>query len=256
MSVRSLEDWIAEKEHRAGLVALPAEECVYPFNAVEGRLARLIGSGVVSYDEYRDVRAGHLMANRNLRLFEMAPRVFGERWGQQHLLDLGGFERPSRALDATFAGQYDLWCGGNRIEVKAARAVDGERDGPLPARALSSTSLKPFWLNFQQIKLGMCDAFVFIGVWTDQVRYWVMSSAEVAACRHLSTQHRGGIEHQLGIKNTTLAEFDAFQAPAALVSSLSAADFSAPDWRLRRGADATLEGATPVHAPLRQLALL
>lgn len=35
-------------------------------------------------------------------------------------------------------------------------------------------------MNFQQIKPGCCDVFVWIGVWRDVIRYWVLSSDEVA----------------------------------------------------------------------------
>lgn len=34
-------------------------------------------------------------------------------------------------------------------------------------------------MNFQQVKPRCCDVFVWIAVWRDVIRYWVLSSNEV-----------------------------------------------------------------------------
>ena len=66
-----------------------------------------------------------------------------------------------------------------KIEVKASRAVDFNSQEPLYVKALSWQSKKPFDMNFQQIKPKCCDVFVWIGVWRDIIKYWVLSSKEV-----------------------------------------------------------------------------
>lgn len=66
-------------------------------------------------------------------------------------------------------------------------------------------------MNYQQLKLDICDVFVFIGVWVDLIIYWVMSNEEVKQNNYLSHQHRGGIEYQIGIRNRNIQEFDAFK---------------------------------------------
>ena len=96
----------------------------------------------------------------------------------------GPFERisarpvkPTKKLDRDYSGQYDFLLDGNiRIEVKASRAVDFESDEPLYVKALAAGSKRPFDMNFQQIKPGCCDVFVWVGVWRDVIRYWVLSS--------------------------------------------------------------------------------
>jgi hypothetical protein len=59
---------------------------------------------------------------------------------------------------------------------------------------------------------------VFVGVWVDQIVYWVVSNNEVKASRNLSHQHRGGIEYQIGITHSNIAEFDAFRIEATLLA--------------------------------------
>jgi len=66
-------------------------------------------------------------------------------------------------------------------------------------------------MNYQQIKVDMADAFVFIGVWIDRIVYWALSKEEVKKNRYLSPQHRGGIEYQIGITNKNITEFDIYR---------------------------------------------
>lgn len=100
-----------------------------------------------------------------------------------------------------------------RIEVKASRAVDAKVDGPLYVKALSSDSRKEFWMNFQQIKPDCCDVFVWISVWRDIIRYWVLSSQEVEMNPHYSKgQHRGNVgEGQLHIRHDNIGDFSAYE---------------------------------------------
>ena len=68
-------------------------------------------------------------------------------------------------------------------------------------------------MNFQQIKPDCCDVFVWIGVWRDVIRYWVLSSDEVANNKYFSTgQHRGNVgEGQLWIKDTNIEDFKEYE---------------------------------------------
>jgi len=69
-------------------------------------------------------------------------------------------------------------------------------------------------MNYQQLKLDMCDVFVFIGVWVDRLVYWVMSNHEVKNNRYLSHQHRGGVEYQIGITHKNISDFNFYQVEA------------------------------------------
>jgi hypothetical protein len=124
------------------------------------------------------------------------------------------FKKPDKTLDPNYDGQYDLWLDGVRIEVKAARAIHTRKRGSLVSKALYWGSDDPFWMNYQQLKLDICDVFVFIGVWADKLVYWVMSNSEVKNNRYLSHQHRGGIEYQIGITHKNITEFDKYRVEA------------------------------------------
>ena len=68
-------------------------------------------------------------------------------------------------------------------------------------------------MNFQQIKPDCCDVFVWIGVWRDTIKYWVLSSEEVRNNKYFSRgQHRGNVgEGQLWIKDSNIKEFSCFE---------------------------------------------
>ncbi|MBR5821357.1 MAG: hypothetical protein IKY51_00730 [Alistipes sp.] len=184
---------------------------VYPFNRFEYVLSHLIAEGIITLDNYMDIRNRYLNRNKYLYLFEItAPRTFGETWAQRHLNEIiPELERPTTQLDPNYSGEYDFWYQDIKIEVKASRAVARRSGDTLIMKALSTTSDKGFDMNFQQIKPNCCDVFVWIGVWRDAIKYWVLSSDEVANNKYFSNgQHRGNTgEGQLWVKNTNIADF-------------------------------------------------
>lgn len=190
---------------------------VYPFNEFEYVISTLLGRDVLSLDQYYEMRDGYMERNTFLYIFEIsAPRTFGESWAQGHLKELvPDLSKPSKKLDPAYSGEYDFFLDGKiRIEVKASRAVDAQRDEPLYVKALSSDSTRPFWMNFQQVKPACCDVFVWIAVWRDKIRYWILSSYELENHRDYSTgQHRGNTgEGQLHVRQDNIYAFDGFEA--------------------------------------------
>ena len=188
---------------------------VYPFNKFEYIISHLIAKNIITLEQYLEIRNSYLERNKYLYVFEItAPRTFGETWAQRHLNEVvPELKRPSTSYDPEYSGQYVFWYDGIRIEVKASRAVKRKSGDALILKALSSDSMQKFDMNFQQIKPGCCDVFVWIAVWRDVIRYWVLSSNEVANNKYYSTgQHRGNVgEGQLWLKNTNIQEFDGYE---------------------------------------------
>jgi len=168
-----------DQEFRSKLEGLYS---VYPFNEFEYIISTLLGRGILSFDEYLEMRDSYMERNAFLYIFEIAgPRTFGEAWAQSHLKELvPELHKPSKKLDSHYSGEYDFYLDGKiRVEVKASRVVDAHSEEPLFVEALTSDSNKDFWMNFQQVKCACCDVFVWIAVWRDKIRYWVLSSHEV-----------------------------------------------------------------------------
>lgn len=189
---------------------------VFPFNEYEYMLMFLRDKEVITFEEYEKLRNNYVKANKYLGLYEIAPRVFGQIWGEEHIRDIDSrFERADKSVDPKFDGEYDIWVDGIKLEVKACRAIHTKKRGALVSKALQYESKDPFWMNFQQLKPDDCDGFVFIGVWVDQIVYWVMSSEEAKKSKYISHQHRGGIEYQIGITDKNIAEFDKYKTPAS-----------------------------------------
>jgi len=203
---------LSREDSRLLKARLEALSSVYPFNEYEYIISFLIDKGILSFSEYERLRERYVSSNRYLELFELSPRVFGQIWAEKHLRDLDHrFQKPSRAVDPDFDGEYDLWFEGIKVEVKASRAIHAKKRGALIARALHWGDQAPFWMNFQQLKLDTCDVFVFIGVWVDKLVYWVLSTQEIASDPFLSHQHRGGVEYQIGVTDKNIAEFERYR---------------------------------------------
>ena len=190
---------------------------VYPFNEFEFIISTLLGRDILTFDQYLEMRDSYMERNAFLYIFEIAgPRTFGEAWAQAHLKELvPELHKPSKKLDSNYSGEYDFYLDGRiRIEVKASRAVDHHSDEPLFVKALSSDSTKGFWMNFQQVKCRCCDVFVWIAVWRDKIRYWVLSSYELEHHPDYSTgQHRGNVgEGQLHVRQHNIKDLEPFEA--------------------------------------------
>lgn len=188
---------------------------VYPFNKFEYVISHLIATNTITLEEYLDIRNSYLERNKYLYVFEItAPRTFGETWAQHHLNEVvPELKIPSRSYDTNYSGQYDFWYNGIRIEVKASRAVKRKSGDSLIIKALSSDSTSRFDMNFQQIKPACCDVFVWIAVWRDKIRYWVLSSSEVEENPYYSAgQHRGNTgEGQLWLTEKNINDFDCYE---------------------------------------------
>ena len=186
---------------------------VYPFNEYEYVISTLLAMDVLTLDGYHELRERYVSRNQHLRLFEMSSPTYGT-WAQDHLKALvPGLLEPSDAIDPDYSRQYDFFFGDSRIEVKASRAVDRDSRGPLYVKAITSDSAKRFDMNFQQLKPSCCDVFVWVAVWRDVIRYWVLSSYEVETNPHYSKgQHRGNVgEGQLHVRHDNIQDFTEYE---------------------------------------------
>jgi hypothetical protein len=196
---------------------------VYPFNHYEFIISTLLGLKKLNLEDYYLIRDEYIARNMYLHIFEIsAPRGFGELWAQGHLKELvPDLVKPTKKIDPAYEGQYDFLLPIDdkkflTLEVKASRAVDFISKEPLYIKALSQNADRPFDMNFQQIKPKCCDVFVWIGVWRDVIKYWVLSSNEVANNKYYSTgQHRGNVgEGQLHVNRENIKVFENYLTPS------------------------------------------
>lgn len=189
---------------------------VYPFNDYEYIIATLLAADKLTHDEYVELRDAYIARNMFLYVFEIsAPRGFGDTWAFGHLSSLvPELKRPVKAMDPSYRGEYDFYLGDEdggmiKVEVKASRAVDRTKpDEPLYVKALASDSKKPFLMNYQQLKPSCCDVFLWIAVYRDAIRYWVLSSDAVRKHKDFTPQHRNRetSARQVGYKSEDIFE--------------------------------------------------
>ena len=134
-------------------VRLESLVTAFPFNEYEYIITFLVDRHVITFNEYEELRSNYVSANRYLELFNLAPRVFGQIWGEKHVMDIDRrFQKPNKNLDSEYDGQYDLWIENRRIEVKAARAIQTNKRWE---HGLESTSLgrrSPFLDELSTVK--------------------------------------------------------------------------------------------------------
>jgi hypothetical protein len=176
---------------------LDSVKSVYPFSRYEYIISTLLAKDILPYEEYLDLRDTYINRNLFLYVFEIsAPRGFGDTWAFSHLLSVEPeLKRPSKKTDTTYKGEYDLYLpsptGNIKIEVKASRAVNRDKaDEPLYVKALSSTANNRFLMNFQQLKPSCCDVFLWVAVYRDCVKYWVLKNEAIRNHPDFTPQHR------------------------------------------------------------------
>jgi len=226
---KQIKAWIenlTSTDKKTLLARLSSLKSTFPFNEYEYRLMYLLDKEIINFEEYEQLRDNFVSENPYLELYGIAPRIFGEQWAQQHLMDIDGrFKKPTKNIDPKFQGEYDLYIPFKKkiikVEVKACRAINTKVRGKLESKALSFNSKEQFWMNFQQIKLDIVDVFVFIGVWTNKILYWVLTNKEVKTHPIISHQHRGGIEYQIGIIDKNIKDFKKFLTkPNKLINTI------------------------------------
>ena len=178
---------------------------IFPFSRYEYVISTLLAKKKLTFEEYFQMREDYINRNLFLYVYEIsAPRGFGDTWALGHLMEIEpSLKRPSRKIDTSYRGEYDLYLDWSdrkntqkasqiiKIEVKASRATDRDRnDDPLYLKALSSDSQRPFLMNFQQMKPSCCDIFLWIAVYRDAVRYWVINSKVIQHHKDFTPQHR------------------------------------------------------------------
>ncbi len=188
---------------------------VYPFSRYEYIISTLLAKNALSYDDYLELRDSYINRNLFLYVFEIsAPRGFGDTWAFSHLLSVEPeLRRPSKKTDPTYKGEYDLYLPyltrNIKIEVKASRFVDRDKaDEPLYVKALSSTAKNRFLMNFQQLKPSCCDVFLWVAVYRDCVKYWVLNSSVIRNHSDFTPQHRNEStsERTIGYKKSEIFE--------------------------------------------------
>lgn len=190
--------------------SIKAEKTLYPFSTVCKLLTYFVSLGELTYDEFSELSTSYSQRNKYLDLYEMAPRTYGQTWGEQHIRSLfPEFKKATKENVSpeypSFDGEFDLWLNGIRIEVKACRANYEKGKGSLSSRAYlhSEARAAGFKYHYQQLKPSCCDVFIWIGTCRDELIYWVLTSQELLNTGKLVSQHRN--------ENTGVAGIEVFE---------------------------------------------
>jgi len=194
-----------DRQSRDLLKDLLREELFSPFDHYTARVAFNIAHGNMTYEEYLDLQRSYLEHNPYLKIWSLSSSQLGA-WGEDQV----------RGSDSRFrkppSSHYDLILEGVRVEVKTSRASN-ERDCSESVSHKPVRCLEPYFkFNFCHLKHGHCDVFVLVGVWSDLVKYWVMSPSEVESCE--GSMGRDTDNHKLVIDSGNhMKKFSLYSAP-------------------------------------------
>ena len=150
---------------------------ISPFHVAANMQMWLMDKGILTFQQALQMQEKH--GNKNKKLFEMPETTFGIKWGQKHILEIDPrFQNAPPNFD-----HHDLVLINKKIEVKATRAVRKGK-GPLAHRALNSTTLESYQMNFNHIFLDEADVYAFMVVWTDDIWYWVIPKDSITIFLH------------------------------------------------------------------------
>lgn len=178
----------------------------------------LQNEGLLTFKTYQQFKRDFQERNKYLEFIKItAPTSFADRT-VAHILSLFPKLQSTKEDKSVKAkGEYDLFYKRDgqvliKIEIKAGRAVNRTLPKvPYDRRAFSTLDKDGlFDMNFQQMKPDCFDVVILIGVWTDKIRYWILSSEEMRKHKHFSPgQHRGnkGYEGQIHIKTENINDF-------------------------------------------------
>ena len=196
------------------------QKALFPFSVENRLLAYYLSIGEITYEQYSKLDSEYCERNKYLDLFDMAPRTYGQTWGEQHVRTL--FPQFIKATKENvsleypqFDGEFDLWLDGIRIEVKACRANSTKAGGSLASRAYLHSEAKSagFKYHYQQLKPSCCDVFIWIGTCRDELIYWVLTSDELQKTGKLGSQHRN---ENTGVKGVKVFEGQIFMTEEEL----------------------------------------
>lgn len=217
---KELERLLQKAGNDGMILQIDQDKIYYPFSRQGHLMAYLLQEGIITYDDYHRMCQEYAKRNQYLNLYEMAPRTFGQTWGEEYVRRLfPDFQKAARETMAEiypdFDGEFDLWLDGIRIEVKACRANDNSAKGSLASRAYSHSEAqkRKFEYHFQQLKPSCCDVFIWIGVCRDRLLYWVLTSDELVKSGELRSQHRN---ENTGVEGVAIFEGQVFMTEEKL----------------------------------------
>jgi hypothetical protein len=184
---------------------------VFPFNDINDVFCYLIDRGIVTFEEYKDIRERYYDVNPYLPLFDLDNTLFGRRWAEKHLRSLDSRIKKSNHK------RYDSYILLDnakiiRIESKASRAANREKakDGNLVEKAARFYSSEDYTTSFDHIKLQYADVFVLVGVWSDVMKYWVIPSESFLTLENTSRRDINGLGYHTYLRPCNIHRFDAY----------------------------------------------
>lgn len=174
---------------------------------------------ILTVQQYEMSKKNYMVSNKYLMYYGIGSRIFGEIWAIQQLKSLDSrFKEPSIALDPTYCGEYDLLFEGAKIGAKACRAVNLNEEGDRFAKAMHYDLKKFFVLHFRQLRIESCDFLILIGVWMDQLVYWVLPYTEIKENKYFIKYEGEAEESLLVINDKNISEFAKFRVEQSEVA--------------------------------------
>lgn len=143
----------------------------------------------------------------NEDLFRYNNKYFGEIWVSEYLMEkLPALKKPNTT-------KYDLIYNERKIETKAARVRNHDKIDEYHNYKPMKFDEEGLWMiSFNRIK-GYADTFIFIVIWLDKIKYFILSKDEVFNFVHRTEKQGRGSpgEFLIQISNTTFKDLEPYE---------------------------------------------
>lgn len=186
----------------------------YPFiSKVEMITSFLIQKRIVGIEWVLKQKSDYCDRNCNYSLFLITGNADFGKVIKKHLISVSdGLRNASKKIDPSYDNDYNLHYSGIRIGCCAYRAAE-QRSGPMHEKSLRSDSNIKYKFSFQHLHPDLCEVYIFVVVYLDTFKYWVLSTSEVQALPNFKYyQGRGtnGIEGIVSCTSAQIGKLDRF----------------------------------------------
>jgi hypothetical protein len=157
-------------------------------------------------------------------LYEYQTRIFGN-WCEDNVKSLSKNFIDPRNVDKNYDGSYDTaYINGKKfikVEIKGSRARKIDSDSYSLIGKIATLDDK-YEVDFLQIKPYCTDVFIFVIVWKNVIKYYVVLSAEVKQLKGYSDhQHRGNKhEGQIHFNYNTIKELEPYEVDPSKIDEV------------------------------------
>lgn len=207
--VNKIVNGLTDKEYSELQRYLNSSKLRLPFGSeTQYILNYLMANQIISLDDHIKLTNDYQKRNKFAKIFESSNHDMGKRVLIDFVMHIvPELKIASKKYDKSFNQDYTFFYSGIRICFGTARALDkNNTNAPIWERGVRYGEKKSWAMNFQRIHPDRGDVYVWMGIWRDKCKFWVLAKPELWMLP-LARQTRESTEKQFTLSPNRLQEF-------------------------------------------------